>query len=204
MVREPAHTLEHCLLERRPLSRHLGPRTEAQRQLTVQQVAQTPYQHRLVARERRGCHVPRGPGSRQLQVRHMLQGSQELLGPRRTELGVLDRRQPSGEAKRHLPVDHEACTLSQLANDLGTQNSHLDPRAPAARYLVVEHVACTTLQRSALVGTFLPRRVPRVPAEREIPVDRVAEGFRHRVVARRNRCAPFLEAKRQLVDDQLA
>ena len=63
----------------------------------------------------------------------MLQGSQELLGPRRTELGVLDRRQPSGEADRERTAHHEARALAQRLLNRRALSRHLHPRAPATR-----------------------------------------------------------------------
>ena len=164
----------------------------------MQQVAQAPPRRLALRLQRRPRQVPRRPASRQLVVHQVQQRLHHMAPLRLPHQLVRDRGQPASEAERHLPVDHPAQALAQLAHQLGALNGHLGPRAPAARQPAVEHVAETTLQRSALAGTLLPRGGPSVPAESELPVDEVAQSLRHQIITRRKGGDPPIEAERKL------
>ena len=193
-VHQHAQALTQLLHELGALNRHLDPRAEALRQLTIQHVPKAAL-HRVQLRPGLlPVCLPALPATGQVPVEEVFHRLHH-----RVVSNAEDALAPSAKGQRSLAIDHHARALTKLLHELGTVDRHLVPRAKAARQCAVQHVAQTAAHRLELRLRLRPLRVPVHPALGEVPVQEVAHRLRFRVLlGALDEVAPRHEGRAQL------
>ena len=193
-VHQHAQALTQLLHELGALNRHLDPRAEALRQLTIQHVPKAAL-HRVQLRLRLlPVCLPALPAAGQVPVEEVFHRLHH-----RVVSNAEDALAPSAKGKRSLAIHQHAQPLTQLLHELGALSRHLVPRAKAARQLAVEHMRKAALHRLQLSLRLRPCRAPLDPPASKLTVEEEAHRLRHRVVSNaEHTLTPRAKGKRRL------